>query len=129
MAEVANSLDLVETRDANNLAILFLSFLVVKTIFINISVCLMPMAIGLGYVEETLEELSSSNLLSKRKRPKLEISTGKSVLEDLEVVSRESSPDNEMLPDLAVSRCLICSRYITIHSYSLTCKSARCAWC
>ena len=35
MAEVANSLDLVETRDANNLATLFLSFLVVKTIFLN----------------------------------------------------------------------------------------------
>ena len=73
---------------------------------------------GLGYVEETLEELSSSNLLVKRKRPKLEISTGKSALDDLEAVSRESSPDHEMSPDLAVSRCLICSRYITMHPYS-----------
>ena len=65
---------------------------------------------GLGYIQETLEEYDSSNLLGKRKGPKLEISTGKSLLDDLEVVSRESSPDHEMTADLAVSKCIVCSR-------------------
>ena len=67
-------------------------------------------AIDLGFVEETLEELSSSNLLVKRKRPKLEISTENAIFDDLEVVSRESSPDHEMSADLAVSKCIVCSR-------------------
>ena len=66
--------------------------------------------IGLGYVEETLEELGSSNLLVKRKGPKLEISVGKTLLDDVEVPSRESSPDHEMSSDLAVSKCAVCSR-------------------
>ena len=35
------------------------------------------------------------------------------MLDDLEVVSRESSPDHEMSADLAVSKCLVCSRYGT----------------
>ncbi|CAB4005554.1 Integrator complex subunit 12 [Paramuricea clavata] len=65
--------------------------------------------LGLGFVEETLEELSSSNLLVKRKRPKLEISTENAIFDDLEVVSRESSPDHEMSADLAVSKCIVCS--------------------
>ncbi|XP_028399901.1 integrator complex subunit 12-like [Dendronephthya gigantea] len=65
--------------------------------------------LGLSYVEETLEESNSSNLLVKRKRPKLEISTGKSLLDDLDVESHESSPDHEMSPDLSVSKCIICS--------------------
>ena len=65
--------------------------------------------LGLGYIQETLEEFGPSNLLAKRKRPKLEISTGQTMLDDLEVVSRESSPDHEMSADLAVSKCVVCS--------------------
>ena len=66
--------------------------------------------IGLRYVEETLEESNSSNLLVKRKKPKLEINTGKSLLDDLDVESRESSPDHEMSPDLSLSKCIVCLR-------------------
>jgi hypothetical protein len=67
----------------------------------------------MGYIQETLEEFAPSSLLAKRKRPKLEISTGQTVLEDFEVLSRESSPDHEMSADLSLSKCFVCLRYHT----------------
>lgn len=67
----------------------------------------------MGYVEETLEELGSSNLFAKRKRQKLEIGTDNSTLDGFDEASHDSSPDPEMSEDLNVTKCIICLRYST----------------
>lgn len=59
---------------------------------------------------ETLEELSSSSLLlTKRKKSKLDIGVGKLTVEELDMASRESSPDHEISPELGI-HCIICMR-------------------